>query len=164
MKLKLTLILVLLTALTTVSGCSKKEEPSAPSPQDSEQQAGDILDKAADAVESATETVKESLSMGIDMEKTVSDLQAEAAKMDIETLKELALKYKDAIAEKQVEWKSLTDQLAAIPAAEKMGEEAKALQEELNAVADSSQQLMQRFNMYVNAIKDKGEDVEGLSL
>ena len=39
MKLKLTLVLLLLIALIPVSGCSKKEEPVASSPQDAEQKA-----------------------------------------------------------------------------------------------------------------------------
>ena len=164
MKLKFTLILIVLANIMTVSGCSKKEEPVAPSPQDAEQQADDSLGKAADAVGSETEVAEGAFSTDIDLEKTVTDLQAEAVKMNVESLRSLALKYKDAITQKQAEWKVLTDKLAAVPATEKMGEEARTLQNELSVVAESSQEIMQRFNLYLGVIKEKGGETEDLAI
>ena len=165
---------LLITTLSLMAGC-KKKTPTAPPAEPAGQETPGMMDsmtKAADeAVQKTTETVKEaaatakeSFTMDIDLEKAVADLKAEAAKMDVESLTSVAMKYKDVIMEKQAALKPLLDKLAAIPLAEKMGDEAKALTADIKKLTDAMTPLKDRLDVYVDAIKAKGGDVKNLML
>ncbi len=167
MKTRWMVTLLLAASISLTVGCSKKEPAKTPGGTDAETATGmmdSVKNAAADTVKSTTEAIKEKLSMDIDLDKTVSDLKAEAAKMDIESLKTIAAKYKDAITEKQDSLKSLMDKLSAIPMTEKMGTEAKSLTTEIKTLTDSIAPLKERLSVYVDAIKAKGGDVQGLTL
>jgi hypothetical protein len=114
MKMKLT---VLLIVSVLMFGCSKKDTPQPTGQAPAETEAPSMLDTIKEA---AVEAVKESFAMDIDLEKTVADLKAEAAQKDIENLKEVTAKYKDAIAEKETELKAVMDKLSALPLTEKL--------------------------------------------
>ncbi|MHC5173922.1 MAG: hypothetical protein ACYSPJ_09320, partial [Planctomycetota bacterium] len=75
-------------------GCSKKDTPQPTGETPAETDAPSTLDTVKEA---AVEAIKESFTMDVDLEKTVADLKAEAAQMDIENLKEVAAKYKEEI-------------------------------------------------------------------
>ncbi|MBL7214414.1 MAG: hypothetical protein ISS71_01915 [Phycisphaerae bacterium] len=187
MKTRWMVTVLLIASLCIMAGCSKKEEPVKPAAEpDAQEEATGMMDsmkettteaveKAAETTQEAgkdamatakevAETVKESLSMDIDMAKTVSDLKAEAAKMDVESLTKIAMKYKDAIAEKQATLKPLMDKLKAIPMTEKLGEEATTLTTKIKKLTESIAPLKERFGVYVDAIKAKGGDVKDLML
>ena len=99
-----------------------------------------------------------------DENKPVSEIQAEAAKMDAEKLKAMAIKYKDAIVAKQADLEKITEELAKIPLTEKLGEEAKALSTELEDLGRSVKALKERFSVYYDEIKKKGGDLKGLEI
>jgi hypothetical protein len=150
-----------------MAGCKKKSPPTPPA-EPSGQETTSMLDsvkKAADeTVQKTTTAVKEAFTMDIDLDKAVADLKAEAAKMDVEALTNVAMKYKDAIMEKQAALKPLVDKLAAIPIAEKMGTEAKALTAEIKTLTDAIAPLKERFTVYLDAIKAKSGDISKLAL
>ena len=168
MKTRWTITMLLIACLTTITGCSKKEEPT-PTPTESEtQEAAGMIDTvkeaAAEKVEEVTQAVKESFTMDIDLNKAVSDLTAEAAKMDVKTLTEVALKYKDAILEKQGQLDGLIEKLKAVPMTEKLGAEAQGMTSEIKTLTDAIAPLTERFGVYIDAIKAKGGDVKNLTL
>ena len=103
MKTRLILTILLIASLSFMAGCSKKEEPPKTPAESDASEATGMMDSMKGATEKAAETVKESLSMDIDLQKAVSDLKAEAAKMDVKDLQKIAAKYKDAITEKMAE-------------------------------------------------------------
>ena len=152
MKMKLTLT-VLLIALVLVFGCSKKDQPQ---PTDQTQAETDAPGTLETIKEAAVEAVKESFTMDIDLEKTVADLKAEAAQMDIESLKKVADKYKEALVVKETELKALMDKLSAVPLTEKLGEETKAITGEIKIVTDALASLQERFQVYIDALAEKG--------
>ena len=154
MKMKLTLT-VLLIALILVFGCSKKDQPTDQAQSD----APNTLDAVKEA---AVEAVKESFTMDVDLEKAVADLKAEAAQMDIESLKEVAAKYKEALVEKETELKSLMDKLSAVPLTEKLGKEAQAITGEIKTLTDGVTVLQERLQVYIDALTEKGADVKAL--
>lgn len=158
MKIKLSLT-VLLVALVLVFGCSKKDQPQ---PAEQTPTGIDAPGKLDTFKEAAVGTIKESFTMDIDLEKTVADLKAEAAQMDIENLKEVAAKYKEAIAGKETELKALIDKLSAVPLTEKMGKEAQALTGEIKTLTDAVATLQERFQVYIDALTAKGADVKAL--
>ena len=139
MKTKLTLT-VLLIASVLMFGCSKKDPPQPPEQVPAGTDAQGTLDTLKEA---AVEAVKESFTMDIDLEKTVADLKAEAAQMDIESLQEVAAKYKASITEKQTELKALMEKLSAVPLTEKMGKEAQALTGDIKTLTDGVAALQQ---------------------
>ena len=174
MKTLWTAAIVLLTCLVLV-GCGKKEKPVAPPVEPSGQEtpaAVDTMKQAADqavketteAAKEAVEAVKEAFTMDVNLEKSIADLKAEAAKMDVASLTEVAKKYKDAIMQKQGSLKTLTEQLAAIPLTEKMGTQAQNLTKEIKTLTDAIAPLKERLSVYVDAIKAKGGDTTSLAL
>ena len=114
MKTQLTLALLIVLALTF--GCSKKDQPQSTEPATAETEAPGMLDNVKEA---AVEAAKEAFSMDVDLEKTVADLKAEAAQMDIESLQEVAAKYKEEIVNAEADLKALMDKLSAVPLTEK---------------------------------------------
>jgi hypothetical protein len=82
--------------------------------------------------------------------------------MDIENLKEVAAKYKEAIAEKETELKAVMDKLSAVPLTEKLGKEAQALTGEIKTLTDGVSALQERFQVYIDALTAAGVDVKAL--
>lgn len=165
MKTRWMVTLLLIASFSLVAGCKKKSSPTPPAEPSEQETTGmmDSMKKAADeTVQKTTTAVKEAFTMDIDLDKAVADLKAEAAKMDVEALTNVAMKYKDAIMEKQAALKPLADKLAAIPIAEKMGTEAKALTADIKKLTEAIAPLKERLTVYIDALKAKGADVKNL--
>ncbi len=158
MKTRWMLAILLITAIS-LTACSKKEEPAPKAPTEKE-----ITSMTDSLKEKATTAMNEALTMDIDLDKAVSDLKAEAAKMSVEDLQAIATKYKNAIMEKQVDIDAITEKLKAIPMTEKMGADAQKLTGELKTLGDALKPLAERFEVYVDAIKAKGGDISALAL
>lgn len=164
-------LLVVILSVVLAGGCSKKETPTPSKPVT--ENAADAVDQAAqtakdaaepvkEAVQTAVEEVKQAFTADVDLNKTVDALKAEAEKMDVASLKQVALKYKDAIASKQGEIKAIADKLAAIPMTQKLGAEAQKLTTDTTKLTEALKALTDRFNVYVSALKAKGGDTAGL--
>ena len=175
MKTRWLTAILLIACLSLMAGCGKKEEPPKAPAETEAQEATGMMDsmkgaaeeavtETTETVKEAAETVKEKLSMDIDLDKAVSDLKAEAAKMDVASLTKMAMKYKDAITEKMAALQSLKDKLKAIPMTEKLGAEAKSLTSNIKKITDTIAPLKERFGVYVDALKAKGGDVKDLAL
>jgi TolA-binding protein len=156
MKITLTALLI---ASVLMFGCSKKDTPQPTGETPAETDAPSTLDTVKEA---AVEAIKESFTMDVDLEKTVADLKAEAAQMDIENLKEVAAKYKEEIVKAEADLKALMDKLSAVPLTEKLGEEAQALTAEVKTLTDGVAALQERFQIYIDALTAKGADVKAL--
>ncbi len=98
-----------------------------------------------------------------DENKPVSEIKAEAAKMDPDDLRRMALEYKKAIQAKMDEAARLKSQIKDIPLKEMLGEKAKQLKQELGSITDSVKALKERFNVYLAELKKKGGDLTGLN-
>ena len=175
MKTRWLVTILLIVSLCVTGGCSKKETPGkAPSEPDARESTNvmDGMKEAADqatqtaqkSVKEAAENIKQSLSTDIDLDKTISDLKTEAAKMDIETLTQVAAKYRDAIVGKQASLENLMNKLKAIPVTEQLSEDAKGLTEEIKTVSEAIKPLAERLGVYIEALKAKGADVSGLTV
>lgn len=134
------LIVVIITGAVLLFGCGKKE-PAAPA-----------------RTGGGTSVV------GIDLTASLADLKAAAAKMDLPALEKTAKQYMDQITAKQGELTKLMDKFAAIPLAQKMGNEAKALQTDISELTGAVSDLTQRFQVYIAAIQEKGGDVTKFTL
>ena len=99
-----------------------------------------------------------------DESKPLSEIKAEAQELDTGELREMAMKYKDAIVAKQKEVAGLKDKLKEIPVTEIAGEEAKKLNESAAELAKSVKALTERFDVYCKSLKDKEGDLSGLDL
>jgi hypothetical protein len=99
-----------------------------------------------------------------DENKPLSDVQADAQKMDVEQLKAMATKYKDAITAKKAEVDKVMAKIKEVPIADAMGKEAGALKEEVDALSKSVKALKERFDIYYNKLVEKGADVSGLGI
>ena len=99
-----------------------------------------------------------------DESKPLSEVKAEAEKMDAAELKAMVLEYKDSILAKQEDVAKVTAQLKEIPISEMLGEEAKSLKADIEGLNKSVAALKSRFEVYYNKLKEKGGDVSGLGL
>jgi len=100
----------------------------------------------------------------VDENKPVSEVKAEAEKMNIEQLRATALKYKEAILAKKEELEKVSAQFTKIPATKMLGEEAKQVMAEIEDLNKSVSALKERFEVYYKKLKEMGGDSSGLEL
>ncbi len=84
--------------------------------------------------------------------------------MSVEKLRSMALTYKDAITAKKGEIEKIVGELKDIPVAKMLGDEAKGLKTEIDALTKSVSALKERFQVYYDKLKEKGGDLSGLTL
>ncbi|MHC4087422.1 MAG: hypothetical protein ACYSWZ_14985 [Planctomycetota bacterium] len=99
-----------------------------------------------------------------DEAKPVSEVKAEAEQMDTNELRSAATRYKEAITAKKSELERITDKLKEIPVAEMLGEEAKGLQADIADLNKSVSALRERFDVYLQKLREKGGDTSGLEI
>ena len=99
-----------------------------------------------------------------DENKPISEVKAEAEKMDTAGLRAKAMEYKEAIAAKSSDLEKLTAKLKNIPVTEMLGTEAKSLKADMENLEKSVSALKERFEVYYQKLKDTGGDLSGLQL
>jgi len=99
-----------------------------------------------------------------DENKPISEVKAEAEKMDTDGLRDMAMVYQKSIAAKKGELEKLTAKLKDIPVTEMMGEEAKALKADVDNLNKSLSALKERFEVYYQKLKEQGGDLSGLQI
>lgn len=99
-----------------------------------------------------------------DESKPLPEVKAEAEKMNVDQLKSMAMSYKDSIMAKQGDIEKVASQLKEIPIAKMMGDEAKNLKSEIDALNKSLSALKDRFQVYYDKLKEKGGDLSSLKL
>ena len=99
-----------------------------------------------------------------DESKPISEVKAEAEKMDVGQLKSMAMTYKDAIVAKKGEVTKVAEQLKDLGVAKALSEEAKALKTDIDSLNKSVSALNERFKIYFDKLKEKGGDLSGLEI
>lgn len=99
-----------------------------------------------------------------DENKPMSEVKAEAEKMDTSKLRDMATSYKEAITAKKGEVEKITAKLKEIPVTEMLGEEAKGLKADIDDLNTSISALKERFDVYYDKLKEKGGDTSGLQI
>ncbi len=99
-----------------------------------------------------------------DENKPISEVQAEAQKMNVEQLRQMAIAYKDALVAKQAEIDKLAAKVKEIPIADALGKEAHNLKADMDKLTTSVSALKERFNIYYDAVKAKGGNLSGLEV
>lgn len=99
-----------------------------------------------------------------DESKPMSEVKAEAEKMDAPKLRAMAQQYKNSLTAKKAEVDKLMAKVKEIPIAEALGEEAKKLKADLENLQKSVSALQERFTVYYEKLKEKGGDLSGLEL
>ena len=100
----------------------------------------------------------------IDENKPISEVKAEAEKMDAGQLRAAALKYKEATEAKNAEVDKLAKELMQSMVADKSGDKAKDLNARMSALNKSAEALAEQFQVYYDKLKAKGGDLSGLDL
>ncbi|MCK4999413.1 MAG: hypothetical protein KAS23_07755 [Anaerohalosphaera sp.] len=142
------LLLVVLVLVICVAGCGKKEtSPNTPG-QDNPTDTGSGTAAA----------------MGVDISKPIADIKAMLSKLDAEQVKATAVKYKDAIVAKQSQVGDLTAKIKEIPIAQMAGEEMKELKAEMDELTKTTTALKDRFDVYLEKLKELKVDISDLKL
>ena len=99
-----------------------------------------------------------------DEKKPLNEVKAEAAEMDVDDLREMALEYKETIQANLEEVGKIKNKIKEIPLKEMFGDQAKKLRQELEPIIKSINELKQRFWVYYSELKKKSGDLNGLEL
>ncbi len=99
-----------------------------------------------------------------DENKPLDQVKSEAEKMDARQLRDMAGKYKEAIMAKKGEVEKVAARLKEIPVTEVLGQEAKELKADIDAMNKSVNALKDRFEVYYNKLKETGGDLSGLDI
>ena len=99
-----------------------------------------------------------------DENKPMSEVKAEAEKMNLDELRSMALKYKEAIMAKRDDVAKVTAELKKIPLTKMLGKEAKGLKSDIENLNKSISALKARFEIYYNKVKEKDGDLSGLEI
>jgi hypothetical protein len=99
-----------------------------------------------------------------DENKPISEVKAEAEKMDTDGLRAMAMSYKEALTAKKSEVDKLAAKIKDIPVAEMLGQEAKDLKADLANLEKSASAIQERFKVYYDKLKGKGGDLSGLEI
>ena len=75
-----------------------------------------------------------------------------------------AIKYKEAIADKKAETKELVAKVKEIAISEALGKKARTLKTEAQNLENTLSELTTRFQVYYDALKEKGTSLSGLEL
>ena len=99
-----------------------------------------------------------------DENKPLSEVTAEAEKMNADQLRAMAVKYKEAITAKKEEIEKVAGKLKDISITEKLGAEAKELTTEIGNLTKSVSSLKERFEVYYKKLKEVGGDLSDLKV
>jgi len=99
-----------------------------------------------------------------DESKPISEVKAEAEKMDAGQLKSMAMEYKDKIVAKKSEITKVTDQIKDLGVTKALSDEAKGLRADIESLNKSVSDLNERFKVYYDKLKEKGGDLSGLEI
>ncbi len=120
--------------------------------------AADLKEKAPEKVFSIAEQFR------ADQGKSTLDITAGAKEMAVENLRRMAEKYRDVIAEKEQQWKKMTQAYIDLPDADRkaaIGQLAKAA---INEIITGLKKQKECFGIYRNALKEKGGNLTGLDI
>jgi len=99
-----------------------------------------------------------------DENKAISQVKAEAEKMDAGQLRAAALKCKEAVEAKSAEVDKLAKELMQNMVADKSGDKVKDLNARMSTLNKSTEALAEQFQVYYDKLKAKGGDLSGLDL
>jgi hypothetical protein len=105
---------------------------------------------------------KKAVERNVDENKPLSEVRAEAEKMSVDELRDMAVKYKEAMASKMAEVDKLTVKLTSVLIGENRGSERKEFTAEMESLNKSLSALGERFQVYYDKLKEKGGDLSGL--
>jgi hypothetical protein len=105
---------------------------------------------------------KKAVERNVDENKPLSEVRAEAEKMSVDELRDMAVKYKEAMASKMAEVDKLTVKLTSVLIGENRGSERKEFTAEMENLNKSLSALGERFQVYYDKLKEKGGDLSGL--
>lgn len=120
-------------------------------------------ENAKPAVEQAKQTLTATVAE-INLTSSIDTLKEQAKKMSIDALKATAEKYKTQILSTNSNLTTKMNQLAKIPAMEKLGTETQALTKEIQTLTDSLDSLKERMMVYVDALNAQGVDISTFKL
>ncbi len=94
---------------------------------------------------------------GIDENKPIGQVAAEAAKMDKADLQEIVGQYEPLIEDKVVALGALKDQLKELSISELVGEKSKTMKAELKGITTSLDKLKEQLAVYTKALSSAAE-------
>ena len=99
-----------------------------------------------------------------DENKPLSEAKAEAEKMDVGQLRNMAMTYQEAIVAKKADVDKVAAKLKEIRPYKMVGDETKQLKTDIDNLTKSISALKERFEVYYQKLKEKGGDLSGLEI
>lgn len=99
-------------------------------------------------------------SSGVNENKPIAEVQAEAQKMNVDQLKATVQKYEAAIQAKKADIDKVQAKIKEIPIKDLLGEEAKKLKDDVTQIGSSLKNLSERMTVYADSLKTKLNEVK----
>lgn len=96
---------------------------------------------------------KQQASGKVELDKPVTELKAEADKMNVADLQKQADVYRKALEAKKTEMEALQKKLKDLPLTQMIGSEATKIKDEIGTLTKSTNELTERLNVYVESLK-----------
>lgn len=87
--------------------------------------------------------------------KPIAEVQTEAQKMTVSQLEKTISTYKAALETKEVQIRALQEKVKTIPVTQLLGDEARAIKDDVTKLAGSVQALTERMNVYMKELQAK---------
>lgn len=100
----------------------------------------------------------------VDENKPVSEIKAEADEMDVDQLREMAMKYRDAIKDNKAQADKVMAKLREAGTGSAMTDEFAEIKDEISALVKSKKALMRRYGVYHDKLVLSKADVSDLKL
>lgn len=165
----------LAAGLVLGAGCTKKNEDGTTELMSTEEvavktqeTAVEVTEKAAEVTEKATAavsalSVKAQDVMG-DLNQSVEEIKKKVAGFDKAEVVAYADTYKDVILEKKDQLVALTEKAKGLSMTEMLGEKGKALKNQLAQYTDQLKGLKERYDVYLDKLKEYGVDLSAYGL
>jgi hypothetical protein len=165
--LRIMAVVVLALAIMAAAGC-KKEPATQPKPAATTEMGAAMEKVAAETEKAAAEAVEKGTAaipaMSFDASKSLDQVKAEVAKMDVKQLTAIATACKEALMAKEVDLAKITEQLKNIPMAEKMGAEAQKLTGEAKTIQEAVTNIQAQLAVYVGKLKELNADTSAFQV
>ena len=147
------LLCLVISSGLVLGGCGKKADKS-PAPTKT---GANTSPAAAQTTPSATANV------AADVQKSLAAVEAQAQTMSVADLKTTATQYKQALSAKQTDLQKLAAEAKGLSITDALGDKGKALKADVQKNEADVKALKDRFQVYYNKLKEKGDDVSGLT-
>ncbi|HNX68868.1 MAG TPA: hypothetical protein PKI45_05235 [Candidatus Omnitrophota bacterium] len=100
----------------------------------------------------------------VDPKKPIAKIQQEVQTMSVADLESTAAAYAKEVRAQKVELGKITDEMKGLPVKEIFSDKSKSIKNRLSKIQVDATALLERYQIYVNKLQEKGADLSKVRL